>query len=94
MMMPVKHPFSAFGNVHFECLAKNPGGADQHFEILSLKMCLHGWACLPLSNHAKGIFLFESNNAKESMIITSPGSLNVGGFSKQLLQRACHLVRH
>jgi hypothetical protein len=21
-------------------------------------MLLHGWACLPLSNHAKGIFLF------------------------------------
>jgi hypothetical protein len=34
--------------------------------------------------------LFESNNAKESMIFTSPDSLNAGGFSKQLLQRPCH----
>jgi len=58
MMMPVKHPFSSFGNVHFECLTKYPGGTDQYFEFLGLKMCLHGWACPPHSNHAKCVFLF------------------------------------
>jgi hypothetical protein len=50
--------FENFGNVHFECLAKYSGGTDQQFKILGFKMLLHGGAYLPLSNHAKGVFLF------------------------------------